>query len=231
MSRITAVCERQNLRSLLEHVTEREGQNPRYPIFSVYVARRTPLYLRYEPVSQYQNGPLARVGDHCLLGDRGRNVIRDAKGRVHELDPQDPEVRAKHLEGRSPIFLRRGAEKIILEDVGTFRWMVVKNYDPEARRDSKHHQYSEDGELRYDPEAKALYLVRGMYNDEVKSDGRIGRYGQWRPFAQICLKSCVLVRCADRNGQQMEWTIPDPQDHETGRPLEVVLPGEVELIA
>lgn len=208
--RIVETIRRDRVRSLLDHVTDRRPDGrPLFPIFSVYVARRTALYLRYEPVSDFQNGPLARQGDHNRMEDRGRNVIRDDRGRVYELDPQDETTREKHLRGRSPIFLRRGP-KIVLEDVGTYRWMIVKNHDPETRNDTKHHQYVDGGELNYDPAEKNLYLVRGMYNDGVKADGRIGRYGQWRPWAQICLDSVTLVRCTDRAGRNMEWHIDSP---------------------
>jgi hypothetical protein len=192
-------------------VTDRRPDGrPTFPIFTCFVARRTPLFLRYNPVSDLQNGPLVREGDHCELSDKGRNVVRDARGRVYELDPQDDATREKHLKGRSPVFLRRGGAKIVLQDVGTYRWMVVKNYDPEARNDTKHHKFTEDGELRYNPADKNLYLVRGMYNDAEKPDGMIGRFGQWRPWAQICLDSVTVVRCTDRAGRSMEWHIDDP---------------------
>lgn len=198
---------RDRVKSLLDHVTDRRPDGrPLFPIFSVFVARRTPLYLRYAPVNDLQNGPLCRVGDHCELRDRGRNVVRDTRGMIYDMDPGTE----AHEVGRSPVFLRRGAEKIILQDVGTFRWMVVKNHDPEARHDTKHHRYVEGGALPYNPADHNLYLVRGMYSDAVKGDGRIGRFGQWRPWAQICLDSVTIVRCSDRAGRAMEWHIEDP---------------------
>lgn len=205
------VVERNELRQLLDEVTERPDGRPRFPIFSVWVARRTPLYLRYLPVNDLQNGPLARIGDHCRLEDRGQNVLRSEDGRVWEVNPTDAEQAEKHAVGRSRIFMRRNCgEKVILEDVGTYRWMVVKNYDPEQRNDTKHHKFVEGGKLNYDPAERELYQVRGMYTDSEKADGRIGRYDQWRPWAQICLRSCTIVRCVDRAGTAREWHVPSP---------------------
>lgn len=198
MQRQSDTIRRQQLKGLLDFVTDRRPDGrPLFPIFSVFVERRQPLFLRYNPVDQYTNGPYVRDGDHCNLADRGQNGIRDDRGRWYEFSNDT----------NAPIFRRRG-KKIIIEDAGVGRWMVVKNYDETARNDTKHHQFKPDGRLNYDPAAHDLYLVRGMYSD-LPTNGRIGRYGQWRPWAQICLRSCSKVRCSDRNGTPMEWAVAD----------------------
>ncbi len=197
------IVKRESLRDLLVRLTTRHNERPKFPIFSVKSARRTPLYLRYPPVSDTQNGPLVRDGDYCRLEDKGREIIRDKNGNIYEMNPTGI-MRERHLQGRSPVFLRRG-NKIILEDVGTFRWMVVKNYDPNQRNDTKHHRFVLGGRSFIEPDKYDLFLVRGMYNDMVKSDGRIGRHGQWRPFAQVCLRSTVEIKV---DGHR--YIIPDP---------------------
>ena len=59
------ILPRHQVRTFLDAITAR----PTY-IFSVVCNRRTDLYLRYPPIDQYRNGPLAYKGDHSRLADR-----------------------------------------------------------------------------------------------------------------------------------------------------------------
>lgn len=59
------VVRRQELRPLLDRITV----NPEH-IFSVECRRRRPLYLRYEPIGQYNQGRMAYCGDHSVLATR-----------------------------------------------------------------------------------------------------------------------------------------------------------------
>lgn len=181
------VIRRSDLQGFLHHVTDRRPNgHPLFPIFSVYVARREDLYLRYAPIDQYTNGPLARVGDFCNLTDKGRNVVRN-------LVKPDREFSLDVDNARSLVFTRRG-EKIVLQPKGTWRWMTIKNWAKDQElKETKHHK-PKGGKLNFNPADHDLFLVRGMYNDLTKSNGMIGRFNQWRPFALICMRSCAVIR-------------------------------------
>lgn len=188
---------RRDLAGFLKSKTDcRPDGKPLYPIFSVYSHRRTPLYLRYDPVDDLTNGPLCRVGDHMLLTDRGQGIIRDSKGREFDLEGAGP---------RASIVRRRG-EKIEIEGIGAGRWQVIKNWaKDEELKATKHHQ-PKGGSLHFNPAEHDLFMVRGMYNDLLKSTtGRIGRYGQWRPFAFVCLRSTTIIRVGG-----IEWRVIEP---------------------
>ena len=175
---------RKDLRGFLKHLTDcRPDGKPMFPFFSCYAYRRQPLELRYDPMNDLQNGPLCRVGDHSLLTDE-RGTIRNAKGELYRLDGAT---------ARDPIYLRRG-DKIVLEDIGTGRWMVLKNYTKDESPKATKHWQPQGRALNYDPAAHDLFMTQGAYND-LRKNGRIGRYGQWRPFAQICLRSLTIIRC------------------------------------
>jgi len=174
----TKTIRRQDLSGFLKHVTDRRPDGrPLFPIFSVRVARRDALYARYAPIDQYTNGPLCRVGDYNLITDKGRNIVRNGE-KEFDLDVTST---------KAPVFHRRG-KKIVIEEAGTYRWMVIKNWaKDQPHRGTKHWQPKGKG-LGFDPAAHDLFLVMGMYNDATM------RYGQWRPFAMICLRSCSEVR-------------------------------------
>jgi len=175
---------RSDLEGFLRHLTDcRPDGRPLFPFFSCYAYRRTPLELRYEPIDQHTNGPLCRVGDHSRLDD-ARGVIRDAKDRPFQLDG---------CQKRDPIFLRRGS-KITLEEVGTGRWMILKNYAKDSSPKATKHWIPQGRTLNYNPSEYGLFLFQGAYNDLRKSDGRIARYGQWRPFCMLCLRSITTIR-------------------------------------
>ena len=176
---------RSDLPGFLKSRTDRRPDGkPLFPIFSVYSHRRTPLELRYPPVDDFTNGPLCRVGDHSLMTDRGEGIIRDAKGRSFDLEGAGP---------KAPIVRRRG-EKIEIEGIGAGRWQVIKNWaKDEDLKATKHHQ-PKGGSLHFNPADHDLFMVRGMYNDAEKN-GRIGRYGSWRPFAMLCMRSITTIRC------------------------------------
>lgn len=184
MNRV-AYIHRRDLEGFLRHLTDsRPDGRPLFPFFSCYAYRRQPLELRYEPIDQFTNGPLCRVGDHSLLADP-RGVIRDVNGRLFEL---------AGATARDPIFLRRG-EKIVIEDVGAGRWMVLKNWAREQRpQNPTKHWIPRGGALNYNPAEHGLFLFQGAYNDLVKN-GRLARYGQWRPFTMLCLRSITIIRC------------------------------------
>ena len=195
MSRDIRYLHRHELGGFLKRLTDcRPSGRPLFPFFSCFAFRRTPLELRYDPIDQYNNGPLARVGDHSLIGDKDKGIIRDMQGRVFQLRGTTP---------RDPIFLRRGT-KIILEDIGTGRWMILKNYAKEAPRPTKHWQ-PKGRSLRFNPREHDLFLFQGAYNDLRKSNGRIGRHGQWRSFTTVCLRSLTTIRC-----RGIEWRVIEP---------------------
>lgn len=174
----TFTVHRRDLQQFFTHVTDcRPDGRPLFPIFSVLVARREPLYLRYPPIDQYTNGPFVRVGDFNFVTDKGQKIIRNGE-RVFSSD-----VTA----AQTPIYRRKG-EKILLEPEGAYRWMVVKNWARGETHQGTRHWRPKGGSLGFNPIDHDLFLVMGMYNDTVR------RHGQWRPFAMICLRSCLKVR-------------------------------------
>ncbi len=174
----TRVIHRRDLPGFLRHMTDRRPDgHPLFPIFSVYVARREDLFLRYYPIDNFTNGPLARVGDYNLISDRGRAIVRNGD-REFALDVEN---------AKAPIFHRRGT-KIVLEEKGTWRWMTIKNWAKDQPHAGTKHWQPKGESLNFDPAAHDLFLVMGMYND------RTMRYGQWRPFAMICMRSCAVIR-------------------------------------
>jgi hypothetical protein len=175
------VIRRRDLQGFLRHVTDRRPDGrPLFPIFSVYVARREDLFLRYPPIDQYTNGPLARVGDFCNITDKGRNIVRNVvkPEREFSLDVDN---------ARTPVFTRRG-EKIVLQPKGTWRWMTIKNWAKDQPHAGTKHWQPKGGKLNFNPADHDLFLVMGMYNDTTM------RFGQWRPFAMVCLRSCAVIR-------------------------------------
>lgn len=185
MKRI-AYIHREDLSGFLRHLTDcRPDGRPLFPFFSAYAYRRQPLELRYPPVDQYHNGPLCRDGDHSRLDDP-RGTIRDCKGRLFQLDGAGP---------KDSVFTRRTGAKIILEDIGTGRWMVLKNYAKDAPPKATKHWVPKGATLNYNPADYGLFLFKGAYNDLRKANGRIARHGQWRPFTMLDLRSLTLIRC------------------------------------
>lgn len=186
-------------------------QSP-WRILSVYGARRGDLLLRYPPRDPETNGVLVRRGDRFNVGGDllpvqladgtldprvavgGCGVIVDASGREYNL----AEKRAE----------RRPGDKVIIEPAGTLRWMIVKQYDHNNPRPTKHWTPQGD-KLNYDPLEYDLYLLQGMYNDSVKTQPNgqpmMGRYGQWRPFTQVCMRGALVIRALG-----VEWRITDP---------------------
>lgn len=167
---------RSNIRTLFNFVTQRP-----YRIMSVYVARRNPLYLRYQPRNHYSNGCIVRVGDHCKVNDPSRNFIYGPNDVIYDLRNFDSD--------------RRPGQKIVIEEKGTYRWVVVK----QAGDVNKCNHWRSRGEtLSYVPDEHDLYHIRGVYNDDVKMQPNgqlmVGRYGQWRPWVCICLRTTSIVR-------------------------------------
>ncbi len=84
--------------------------------------------------------------------------------------------------------------RIVLQRKGTLRQMTVKRKVTNA---PMKHWVSKGGRLPYDLARKGLMLVAGMYNDASHDFGtgtRLGRHGEWRPWAMICLQTTSLVR-------------------------------------
>ena len=91
-------------------------------------------------------------------------------------------------------YVKGSRQKIILQPKGTIRTMIVKG---KHNGQSMKHWESKGGRLPYNPKNKGLKLVAGMYNDASKDMGtgtRVGRHGDWRPWAMICLRtvSCIV---------------------------------------
>ncbi len=205
---------RENLHGFLRHMTDcRPDGRPIFPFFSAYAYRRTPLELRYDPVNQLDNGPLCRVGDHSNVDDP-RGTIRDAKDRLFQLDGATP---------GDPIYRRRTGEKITLEEIGTGRWMVLKNYAKDERPKATKHWQPQGRALNYDASEHGLFLFQGAYNDLRKSNGRIGRHGQWRPFTMLDMRSLTHIRCRGVEYRVIEDpTIPQKPEKKVKKSLTLV---------
>jgi len=92
--------------------------------------------------------------------------------------------------------IRGGRKRVVLEEKGTVRWMQLTK----ATNKPSKHWVSKGGKLSFDPKQKQLIHVKGFYNDEMKSDGRKARKGQWRPWAFICERTVSSIKA---NGQEI----------------------------
>lgn len=188
----THVISRDQVGAVIDNITK----HPTF-IFSVVCERRTDLELRYPPLDRFTNGPLAYIGDASRLDDRERVRFCDCGGNeLQHATPWHTPDWWVELTATSRKCKRCGAkrEKIVLEDAGTARRMIVKgkNNDKETK-----HWKSKGGTLSFDPAAKGLKLVAGMYQDRACNHGtgkREGRHGQWRSWAFICLRSVSIIK-------------------------------------
>ena len=90
-------------------------------------------------------------------------------------------------------FIRGGRQRIMLQSKGTERKMIVKR---KVNNSPTKHWQSSGGQLSFNPADKGLMLVAGMYNDSAKDMGcgkMVGRHGDWRPWAFICLRTTSEV--------------------------------------
>lgn len=86
-------------------------------------------------------------------------------------------------------FVCGGRKRIVLQRAGTLRKMIVKRKTNDTP--TKHWE-PKGGRLAFDSAKRGLRLVAGMYNDAEKDVGlgkMIGRHGDWRPWAFICLRT------------------------------------------
>lgn len=149
-------------------------------VFSVVVARRGPLYLRYPSSDPLKNGSLAYVGDRC------------------------------ELRTRRWITAGRGGKKIILEPAGTYRKMVLKGKRPDpvtGIHTPTAHYIDRGGEHRIDLRKHNLFgPLFGMYPDtprrQPNGEVREGRYGQWRPWSYVNLDAVKEI-----TGQGMTYVV------------------------
>ncbi len=204
--RVIRQIRRWQVKGTLDAIT----QSP-WRVISALVARRTALFLRYPPRDPDTNGVLVRQGDLFNLNDGlipvqqanglhpdvtigGCGVIVDANRREYNLADKTAE--------------RRPGQKVVIEPAGTIRWMQVKQWDHDNPRPTKHWT-PKDGWLNYNPLNHDLFLLQGFYNDQIKTqpNGQImvGRYGQWRPFANLCLRGVTIIRALG-----VEWRVTDP---------------------
>lgn len=103
-------------------------------------------------------------------------------------------------------FVCGGRKRIVLQRKGTERSMVVKN---KTDNQPMKHWQPRGGALKYRPADRGLFLVAGMYNDDAADYGtgkRIGRHGEWRPWAHICLRTTSLVRY-----DHVDYHVVDPE--------------------
>ena len=171
-------------------------------VFTAKVIRRSPLYLRYPPRNMTENGALARVGDHVPIGcdEWGNpNVVFGPDGKLYDLTS-------------SRINRRRG-DKIVLQEAGETRTISIKNYDREKGNQSKHAPPVTGKGLNYDPLKHDLFPLAGFYNDQLKSqpngERRIGRFGQWRPYTQVCMRGIL-----EFNALNDTWIVITPPQTE-----------------
>lgn len=191
-------------RSQVKRTLDAINRSP-WRVFTATVVRRSTVYLRYPPRNMTQNGPFVRKGDYAPISgpDRGNpNVIYGPNGQRYHLLDADAN--------------RRPGEKIVLQAAGEKRVIAVKNYNREKGNQSRHAP-AVTGEGRfYDPLEKDLYPLAGFYNDDVKTQPNgqrmIGRFGQWRPYCQICMRGITEFRALGHR-----WIVTDPP---TNQPIE-----------
>lgn len=186
------------------------NQSP-WRMFTANVVRRSTVYLRYPPRNMTDNGALVRVGDHAPIDgpDRGNpDIVIGPDGRRYNL-----------LEASAN---RRRGEKIVLQAAGEMRTITVKNYDREKGNQSQHAPEPTGRGRNYDPLEYDLYPLAGFYNDAFKTQPNgqrmIGRFGQWRPYTQICMRGITEFRALGN-----KWIVTDPP---TDRPIEYPTPAE-----
>lgn len=186
------------------------NQSP-WRVFRAKVVRRSTVYLRYSPRNMTENGAMVRVGDYAPITgpDRGNpNVIYGPDGRRYDLT----EARAN----------RRKGDKIVLQEAGETRWITVKNYDREKGNQSRHAPEPTGTGRYYDPLEYDLYPLAGFYNDDMKVQPNgakmIGRFGQWRPYTQICMRGVTEFHALGHR-----WIVTDDP---TDRPIEYPTPAE-----
>ena len=190
-TRQTIDVRRSEVAALLDDITKNPAQ-----IFSVECARRDDLYLRYPPVAIDAMGHLCYDGDCTDIVTREFiRITKKGERRFAEFTDCCPNA----VDARGNI--RRKAyglkdSKTILEPKGTFRRMLCKRKLTDAP--TKHWAPKPDGKRNYNPADHDLFQVAGMYNDNEKAQPtggkRIGRFGQWRPWAQVCLRTIRLIR-------------------------------------
>lgn len=172
----TTVIDRNQVSSVIDEICK----SPTF-IFSVTCERRTDLYLRYDPRDRFTNGPLTFAGDASRLADHEQVRFCECGTELPSTSRKCKECGAKR-------------EKIILEAAGTLRRMIVKGkHDDQPMK----HWKSKGGELAFNPAEKGLKLVAGMYQDRPSNQGcgkRIGRHGQWRSWAFICLHTVQTIK-------------------------------------
>jgi hypothetical protein len=184
-------------RRLVKHTLDTISQQP-WRLFAARCIRRSPVFLRYCPINMTTNGAYVRKGDYCKIDgpDKGNpNIIWGANGHRYNL-----------LDSSAN---RRPGEKIILQDAGDSRLVVVKNYDREAGNASCHARPVTGKGRNYDPLQHDLYPLAGVYNDAIKrqpnGEVRLGRFGQWRPYTQICMRGITSFRALGHR-----WIVTDP---------------------
>ena len=205
----TQTVRRSQVAALLEEITKDPEQ-----IFSCEAARRDDLHLRYPPVNDVEgSGHLAYDGDRSDV--QTREFIRDGKTKTRRFDsfydccPNETDENGKIRSA----FYGRADSKVILEAKGTFRKMLCKR----KRNDAPMKHWTgpkPDAQRNYDPAAHDLFVAAGMYNDRAKTQPngtgkRIGRYGQWRPWLQICLRT---IRDIQNKGIKYLVVEDNPED-------------------
>ena len=182
------VIERNQVTTVIDNICKK----PTY-IFSVTCERRTDLHLRHDPIDRLHNGPLAYVGEASRIADRERVRYCDCGGRDHATgNGKWVEVAAT---SRKCKHCGEKRTKVVLEEAGTLRKMVVKGKN--TAESTKHWEATPGGRLAFDPAEHDLKLVAGMYRDAPTNQGtgkRIGRHGQWRSWCLICLRTIQSIR-------------------------------------
>ena len=107
-------------------------------------------------------------GSHCFAGDH--SILADRR------------------------FIQGRGGRMVLQAAGTLRTMTVKR---KTSLEPTKHWRSKGGELRFDPTSRGLYLVYGMYRDQVQDFGtgaRYSRHGQHRSWCFIDLLTTTRLR-------------------------------------
>ena len=191
MESTTVQIRRSEVAVKLEDMT----RNPQH-IFSVVCARRDDLHLRYPPVGIEAMGHLAYDGDASDVVTREFiRITKKGARRFASFFDCCPNKVDTNGNIRSKAYGLKDS-KTILEPKGTFRRMLCKRKLTDAPM--KHWSPKPDGKRNYDPADHDLFQVAGMYNDNEKAQPtggkRIGRFGQWRPWAQICLRTIREIK-------------------------------------